>query len=1366
MSNYYEILTTLKSLPANEFEYLCKAIARGLGFNATKDFPLDELDYAFLDTITRESTDKLFRSEESWVIGFIRKDIDQLSLQKLSNKIGSAGIENFFFVVFGDFPEKHQDFIHGELQKLKINSAVFFGDLSNILISDYGKELLKTEFKVSVSIRALREFAINQAKDATWRTQFQTLSAIAAPTKITSVQGGDEADLFRAISKTGSFLLLGDPGGGKTTSLKVMAEQLSEKGGRTPVFLPLNQYTGNLLSNIGKALSETETLSPEFVKTLLTTGAFTIILDGVNEVQPAHLQFKIQDEINALTDPTAPTSRVQWIVSGRDYDYAISRNVVGMEFLDGNIWKIKPLSPDLIYQFLKDGLQDNEEALNVYRNLDSSIMEICMNPLMLNMLFAVYEKKKVVPSGRGKLYGQFIDLLLRWGNEINIENTLNSLSGYIGYKLDKEKYFELAFSVLTDLADRMVGISAAWDDVQSSFVRSLTPASEPIKVSEIIRKDLISRGILKFESRRISFFHHTFLEYFKALNLKGIPIDILIPTTGISGEKREQIVFLAGIVDSIANDLLSRVINVDDNLAYDIYRNAASPIDKSILLKLSKSMWNKTLYSDSQWIGANKSYALKFCNIAASLHMETDQLAKELFHSSNEKELTKNLLRFFQELGDVGEQRKLVKILEEDIEGIPDDYLFGMAVTAIKDRNYQKAIELLTNYIEKNRSNSAAYGNRANAYSALGKTDEARKDYEKAIKLDPNGPVTRTNFATFLKARNEINSAMEQLSEAIKDKKYAQAHYEYGLILEIKTPDEALPYFENAASLVIEPDDQERYTKKLVEHQEKHNLFGQAIRSYKRLIQLNPTSPYVRKWKESIANIRLQIDAIEKRRSTRDRLREKDNVLLGTLVKDFLSAAGMDVNIIAPQLFVTDGSKARLPNQLAVALLDTPQLDATNVRSAVDVVGDHLPFVNDVVLITNADTLDFDARIQLLTYRTSDKRVALITSLEAQEAFLRGDDACVELIDRSLRRITDMSDPFERRIPIKDRTEFFGRDIETQNIRALIQDQQPFGLFGIHKIGKSSLLIRVCQSLAAYSPDITVVTIELSVAFHTPSDIYKRILESLPQEIDVPKGDISTEKFRQKLIDYQKRMQAVRYGHRFLLLLDECAYLIPDRSSKGGLSDFLEFLGFLKAFRQEVDWFNFALCGRSPSISRTGQWKQGENPLIGFLNDKFLGPLTQIETSELIRSLGLIADLQFDDDVLEYIYNITGGHPQFTRILGSHIKSTIKHGNVTKQVVDDAVSKYLSNHSDRALLTKIYQESLDPDEKDIVKKLAVEKNLKRSDFLKNCIDDETKFRTGNAIDDLLDTTVIQQNDEMVLSHRYELFRKAIEQYVI
>ena len=474
----------ISALPSEQWDKCCRTILKGLGYRKSKKFAAPDLQLAFRETLIRESTDEMFRTEESWLIEFVRTD-SEVSPQLLTPALKAAqsvGVENLLLVVFGAVDTIVADQLHAEAQRVGIKAVLLAARLSAALIHDYCSALLKINETIEVSFSQLRERAIKQSEDAAWRTQFQSLTAVSAPTRIRSAgdsSGMDEADLFRAVAKTGSFLLLGEPGSGKTTSLHVMAEELAKAGARTPVLMLLNQYSGNLILDLGRIIREDkEPLSERMVRSLLDSGVLTVMLDGLNEVQPASLQSRLQEEINQLTNPLASTARSQWILSGRPYDYTMSRRTV--EHLERNQWVLQPLTPDLIYRFLADGLSGGEpEAQEVYASLGHSVMEVCSNPLLLNMVLVVHNKLGRIPNGRGRLYQEFIDLLLGWGAEKTKRALMTKLSELMGTTLDEDEYRKLALNAMTHLASVMVTTSIPWTEARLAFSEELGPESGP-----------------------------------------------------------------------------------------------------------------------------------------------------------------------------------------------------------------------------------------------------------------------------------------------------------------------------------------------------------------------------------------------------------------------------------------------------------------------------------------------------------------------------------------------------------------------------------------------------------------------------------------------------------------------------------------------------------------------------------------------------------------------------------------------------------------------------------------------------------------------------------------------------------------------
>ena len=246
-------------------------------------------------------------------------------------------------------------------------------------------------------------------------------------------------------------------------------------------------------------------------------------------------------------------------------------------------------------------------------------------------------------------------------------------------------------------------------------------------------------------------------------------------------------------------------------------------------------------------------------------------------------------------------------------------------------------------------------------------------------------------------------------------------------------------------------------------------------------------------------------------------------------------------------------------------------------------------------------------------------------------------------------------DPFEYKGIVREPTEFFGRQAEIEDFISRISRGQQVGLYGIHKIGKSSLLEQLRRSLHVSRPEFTVMQIELDGQGSGPGDFYRRVLEKLPGPRDLPAPQaISSAVFRRVLVDYHGNRSKERPSHRILLIVDEYPFLLPDSRGVGGLPGFIEVLGVLKTMHQE-GWFLLLPCGRSAALNRQGSWAQGENPFIDLLHPCFLGPLPREETEALMTTLGRRGQLTFKPDALSEVFSETAGHPSLSRALGSQI---------------------------------------------------------------------------------------------------------------
>ncbi len=61
-----------------------------------------------------------------------------------------------------------------------------------------------------------------------------------------------------------------------------------------------------------------------------------------------------------------------------------------------------------------------------------------------------------------------------------------------------------------------------------------------------------------------------------------------------------------------------------------------------------------------------------------------------------------------------------------------------------------------------------AYNNRGHVYQAFGYFSEALADYDKAILLDPNDPLSHNNRAGVLQELNRLEEALQSYNRAVE----------------------------------------------------------------------------------------------------------------------------------------------------------------------------------------------------------------------------------------------------------------------------------------------------------------------------------------------------------------------------------------------------------------------------------------------------------------------------------------------------------------------------------------------------------------------------------------------------------------------
>ena len=88
-------------------------------------------------------------------------------------------------------------------------------------------------------------------------------------------------------------------------------------------------------------------------------------------------------------------------------------------------------------------------------------------------------------------------------------------------------------------------------------------------------------------------------------------------------------------------------------------------------------------------------------------------------------------------------------------------------LTHLRNRDYQSAITIWTDTIEKDPTNPRAHQNRGSTYGEMGRHDEAITDFTKAIEIQPNLPRAHNNRGASYHATRKFKEALKDFQKAI-----------------------------------------------------------------------------------------------------------------------------------------------------------------------------------------------------------------------------------------------------------------------------------------------------------------------------------------------------------------------------------------------------------------------------------------------------------------------------------------------------------------------------------------------------------------------------------------------------------------------
>ncbi len=349
-------------------------------------------------------------------------------------------------------------------------------------------------------------------------------------------------------------------------------------------------------------------------------------------------------------------------------------------------------------------------------------------------------------------------------------------------------------------------------------------------------------------------------------------------------------------------------------------------------------------------------------------------------------------------------------------------------------------------------------------------------------------------------------------------------------------------------------------------------------------------------------------------------------------------------------------------------------------------------------IIYDGELLD-DAFLQMAAYKIGKglavipMKTSIITSTLISE-----DEKCYGRLKSLESDYAGYRNLYESSSAISDPTWFFGRRHDVDEIMQRTEALQHTGIFGMRKIGKTSLLLNLRQQYSRKS--IPVAYLGLQKIGTQPISLFTEIVRQLHHYFDAigvkdlpecklltsSKAEKSSDLFRDDILMFRDVAQQ-EFGKSYIvIMIDEVERIVPFPNGK--MTDYQKYDDFFSLIRDlsQVDQCLVSIVtGENPLIRKEFDQKSVSNTMFELYDERYLQNFSYQDCKDMIVKIGAWMGFAYSEGSLQLIFDETAGHPYIARTLCATIikgleKDMVSVADVTRgiQEASDRLHEFFS----------------------------------------------------------------------------------------